>query len=80
MGEEPEAVCPGRALPAGVDASVMTFGDGAHRCPGQPLAIFETDELLTRLLARHPRLVQEPDVGWDDLIEGYVLRGLRLIV
>lgn len=80
VGESPEAVCPARELPAGVDPSVMTFGDGAHRCPGQPLAIFETDELLTRLLARQPRLVREPGIAWDDLIEGYVLRGLRLIV
>ncbi|MHA7859906.1 cytochrome P450 [Tessaracoccus sp. Y36] len=80
VGERPLALRPGRELPPGVDEAVMTFGDGAHRCPGQPLAIFETDELLTRLLARRPRLVQEPTLTWDDLIEGYVLRGLTLLV
>ncbi|GAA4899346.1 cytochrome P450 [Tessaracoccus lubricantis] len=80
VGEEPLGLRPGRTLPPGVDASVMTFGDGAHRCPGQPLAIQETDELLTRLLARNPRVLREPEISWDDLIEGYVLRGLKLLV
>jgi cytochrome P450 len=57
---------------------VLTFGDGAHKCPGQPLAILESDVLLTRLLARTPTVVSEPTVAWDDLIEGYQVRGLRL--
>ncbi|WP_040283528.1 cytochrome P450 [Tessaracoccus massiliensis] len=80
VGEEPLGLCPGRSLPRGVDGSVLTFGDGAHKCPGQPLAIFETDELLTRLLARRPEVLQEPSISWDDLIEGYILRGLILRV
>ncbi|WP_418277386.1 cytochrome P450 [Isoptericola jiangsuensis] len=71
-------LCPGRTLPRGVNAAGLSFGDGAHRCPGQPLAILESDRLLTRLLARSPRVVREPEVGWDDLIEGYTLRGLEL--
>ncbi|NNU28087.1 cytochrome P450 [Isoptericola sediminis] len=71
-------LCPGRSLPRGVNAAGLSFGDGAHKCPGQPLAILESDVLLTRLLARSPRLVREPEVGWDDLIEGYTLRGLEL--
>jgi cytochrome P450 len=61
-----------------VNAAVLTFGDGAHKCPGQPLAILESDVLLTRLLARTPTVVTEPEVAWDDLIEGYQVRGLRL--
>lgn len=77
-GEAPHQLRPGRDLPRGVDPSVLTFGDGAHRCPGQPLAITETDVLLTRLLRMSPELLQEPELGWDDLIEGYRLRGLRL--
>ncbi|WP_402468450.1 cytochrome P450 [Isoptericola aurantiacus] len=71
-------LCPGRSLPRGVNAAGLTFGDGAHKCPGQPLAILESDVLLTRLLGRAPRVVREPEVGWDDLIEGYTLRGLEL--
>ncbi|WP_278236978.1 cytochrome P450 [Isoptericola sp. AK164] len=78
LDEDGLDLCPGRSLPRGVNATGLTFGDGAHKCPGQPLAILETDVLLTRLLARSPRLVSEPEVGWDDLIEGYTLRGLEL--
>ena len=78
VGDDPLGLCPGRPLPPGVNAAVLTFGDGAHKCPGQPLAILESDVLLTRLLARTPTVVAEPTVEWDDLIEGYQVRGLRL--
>lgn len=77
-GADPLDLCPGRELPRGVGAAGLSFSDGAHRCPGQPLAILESDVLLTRLLARSPRVVSEPALGWDALIEGYTLRGLAL--
>lgn len=77
-GEGGLDLCPGRELPRGVNAAGLSFGDGAHKCPGQPLAILESDILLTRLLAHSPRILREPEVGWDDLIEGYTLRGLEL--
>ena len=78
LGDEPLQVCPGRDLPSGVNAAGLSFGDGAHRCPGQPLAILETDVLLTRLLRLHPTLAGTPTIGWDALIEGYQVRGLQL--
>ena len=78
VGADALTLCPGRRLPAGVNEAVLSFGDGAHRCPGQPLAVLEADVLLTRLLARDPVLLDEPMLGWDDLIAGYTLRGLRL--
>ncbi len=78
VGEEPLDLCPARRLPSGVNAAVLTFGDGAHRCPGQPLALLETDVLLTRLFAHQPEIVHEPELGWDNLIEGYRLRGFEL--
>ena len=78
VGENALDLCPARPLPVGVNAAALTFGDGAHRCPGQPLAMLETDVLLTRLLGLGPVLVREPDLGWDNLIEGYWLRGLEL--
>ena len=78
VGAGPAQLCPGRPLPSGVGAAGLTFGDGAHKCPGQALAITETDVLLTRLLARNPAMLTPPVLGWDDLIEGYTLRGLRL--
>ncbi len=78
VGADALSLRPGRRLPAGVNEAGLSFGDGAHRCPGQPLAILEADVLLTRLLAREPALVGEPTLGWDDLIAGYTLRGLRV--
>lgn len=78
VSEEPLDLCPARPLPSGVNAAVLSFGDGAHRCPGQPLAILETDVLLTRLLALGPEIVREPELDWDNLIEGYRLRGFEL--
>ena len=78
VGEDPLALCPGRALPGGVNPTVLSFGDGAHKCPGQPLAMREADILLTRLFRRSPRIVREPELGWDNLIEGYWLRGFDL--
>ena len=78
VGADALSLRPGRRLPAGVNEAGLSFGDGAHRCPGQPLAILEADVLLTRLLAREPALVGEPTLGWDDLIAGFTLRGLRV--
>ena len=78
VGAKPLGLCPFRDLPRGVDPAVLSFGHGAHRCPGQPLAMAETDALLVRLLGRGARLTGEPSMGWDDLIEGYTVRGLRI--
>jgi cytochrome P450 len=78
VGERPLDLCPARPLPSGVNQAVLSFGDGAHKCPGQPLAILESDVLLRRLLARGPELLAEPVLGWDDLIAGYTLRRFEL--
>ncbi|MGJ6980411.1 cytochrome P450 [Aestuariimicrobium soli] len=81
--DDPGALCPGRSMPSGVQATGLTFGDGAHKCPGQPLALLEAEVLISRLLDRAPVVVTEPTIAeptveWADLIEGYVVRGLRL--
>ena len=78
VGAAPMGLCPGRAMPRGTGGSGLAFGDGEHKCPGQPLALLETDALLVRLLAHRPRVAQQPELGWDHLIEGYWLRGLDL--
>jgi cytochrome P450 len=78
VGPEPLDLCPLRPLPAGVDEAVLSFGHGAHRCPGQPLAIMESDALLHRLLARDVTIAAEPAIEWDDLIAGYALRGFDI--
>ncbi|WP_129657089.1 cytochrome P450 [Rothia uropygialis] len=78
-GECPFAVDPDRRT-GGAKAAGMSFGAGSHKCPGENLAIRETDALLIRLLALDPVIVQEPVVEWDSVIAGYRLRGLILDV
>lgn len=75
-GHDAEALYPARQGAA--PAAGLSFSDGAHSCPGQSLALYETDALLHRLLSCGPRLLTKPTVGWDDLIEGYRIRNLDL--
>ncbi|MGO2860728.1 MAG: cytochrome P450 [Brevibacterium sp.] len=77
-GSDPHSLSPARPTADGVPAVGMSFSDGAHSCPGQPLALLETDALLHRLLAHRPRILHEPTIGWDSVIAGYRIRGLEL--
>jgi cytochrome P450 len=57
-------------------ASLMSFGDGPHRCPGAAVALQETAIFLERLLrVPNVHLVRAPMVGWNPLISSYELRG-----
>lgn len=76
MGEEPDRLRPGRATARGVGPAGLSFGAGAHRCPGEHLALAETDALLVRLLALGPEIVTEPTAVWDDVTGGWALRGM----
>lgn len=78
MGADPGSLCPARPLAKGIHAAGLSFSDGSHRCPGQSLALLETDVLIMRLLREDPAVVREPRVGWDDLISGYRLREFEL--
>ncbi|WP_243888769.1 cytochrome P450 [Dermatophilus congolensis] len=80
VGESPMGICPGRPLPSRTGGEVLSFGDGGHKCPGQHVALQESDAFLTRLLQLPLRLVSEPKIGWADLISGYEVRNLRLRV
>jgi cytochrome P450 len=75
-GEQPLAICPGRAmLDERTPAPVMSFGDGAHRCPGAYIAIQESDIFLRRLLSLDGlRIVREPAITWSELTAGYEVR------
>ncbi|GAA2785037.1 cytochrome P450 [Saccharopolyspora taberi] len=75
MGDQPEAVCPGRSLSAGASPQGLSFGDGAHKCPGSNIAILETDIFLSKLFSL-PGLTmrQPPRVTFNDAIGGYELR------
>ena len=73
VGENPEALCPGRELPPGVPPVLLSFGDGHHRCPGGPLAIMESDIFLHRLLAHDVVAAGPPQVRWNPVSQGYDL-------
>lgn len=78
FAQNPLQLCPGRDRAKGVHDVGLSFGFGAHGCPGQPLTLRETDALLHRLLALPVNKVTQPIISWDDLIEGYKVRGLTL--
>lgn len=80
VGESADELCPGRGLPKGVAPEVLSFGEGAHRCPGGPIALQETDVLLRKLLACDLTLLSSPKLVWDDLIAGYAVTDLVLRV
>ena len=59
----------------------LSFGGGAHICPGAPLARMEARHLMTRLLERFPRLrLAEPDAppNWRRLPGFRGLESLRV--
>ncbi len=76
VGEAPTALCPMRPLRGErIGGMLMSFGDGAHRCPGAYLAIQETDIFLQRLLAiPNLHIVRPPTLTWNELTAGYELR------
>ena len=76
VGEEPQALCPGRTISgANIPSMLMSFGDGHHRCPGSYLAIQETDIFLKQLLALETlHMERPPSLNWNDLTTGYEIR------
>ncbi|WP_280442727.1 cytochrome P450 [Nocardia brasiliensis] len=81
MGVRPLDICPGRVPSAGTSDAGLSFGAGAHRCPGAHIAILETDIFLTRLFAQEDVYMKiPPQVAIDNLIDGYLLRGLVVAV
>ncbi|WP_092612410.1 cytochrome P450 [Raineyella antarctica] len=80
VGDCPLDLRPGRPLPRGIGPEVMSFGDGQHKCPGNSLAIQETDILLSRLLRHDLVVAHAPIMEWDELTAGYSLREFVLTV
>mgnify|MGYP001263694762 CR=1 FL=1 len=80
VGECPLDLRPGRLLPRGIGPEMMSFGDGHHKCPGNSLAIQETDIFLTRLLRHDLVVAHAPVMAWHELIAGYSLREFVLTV
>jgi cytochrome P450 len=79
-GEHPYRLEPGQAR-AGVPQSLMSFGDGPHRCPGAHVALQETAIFLGRLFAI-PDLVLEraPTLTFNPLIAGYELHNAVIAI
>jgi len=72
-GADPLRLCPERALPRGVPAAVMGFGDGHHKCPGGPIAIMEAEIFLAALFRRDIVADGPPRVRWNPVSQGYDL-------
>jgi cytochrome P450 len=73
VGAGPLDLCPGRELPRAVPPTVMSFGDGNHRCPGAALAIMETDIFLSTLFGQEILPDGPPTVRWNAVSQGYDL-------
>ncbi|MCP2163434.1 cytochrome P450 [Goodfellowiella coeruleoviolacea] len=79
VGDRPERICPGRAMADHAGAAGLSFGDGAHKCPGASIAILETDVFLSRLFALPGlRMLTPPRISFKHDIGGYELRGLTV--
>jgi len=75
VGECPFAIDPDRSDKVKPRAEFLSFGDGAHHCPGWQVALHETRVFLDALL-RVPgiRLHRAPDIGWSEMLQSYELR------
>ncbi|MCW2805169.1 MAG: cytochrome [Propionibacteriaceae bacterium] len=78
VGGCPMSLLPGRELPPTVPPTLMSFGDGHHRCPGGPLAIMETEVFVSALL-RYDLIAEGPPiVQWNPVTQGYNLDRFRI--
>jgi hypothetical protein len=74
-GACPHELDPDRARAAKVPASLMSFGDGPHRCPGASVALHEAAIFLDQLLRiEGVRLERPPTVTVNPISTGYELR------
>ncbi|NUS44113.1 MAG: cytochrome P450 [Mycobacteriaceae bacterium] len=79
-GGHPMDLCTNRVIRSERGRGALVgFGDGPHRCPGEHVAIQETDILLHRLMACDGvRLTGAVCQGRNDMVEGYELRGMTI--
>ncbi|MCB9567709.1 MAG: cytochrome P450 [Myxococcales bacterium] len=75
VGPCPHALDPDRAKRMKTSGTYLSFGTGAHHCPGRQVALHETRMFLDALL-RVPgiRLERPPEIGWSSLLMSYELR------
>ena len=78
VGETPDQTCPDRDLGAHRQP-IYSFGAGHHRCPGEFVAIQESEIFLSKLLAIESlRVERAPTLSINPAIEAYELRDFRL--
>ncbi|WP_245913770.1 cytochrome P450 [Nannocystis exedens] len=80
VGPCPRALDPDRAERLKTNGAFLSFGAGAHHCPGKQVALHETRMFLDALL-RVPgvRLERAPDIGWSDTLLSYELRNAVVV-
>lgn len=78
-GPCPHAIDPDRHTRMKGSVAALSFGDGAHRCPGAQVALHESRVFLDRLL-RVPglRLARAPEISWRSDLMSYELRNAVL--
>jgi len=55
--------------------SIISFGDGQHRCPGANLALEETVIFIEKLLGLPGvQFDHAPDIAWNPVVQSYELR------
>ncbi len=77
-GADPLGLCPDRDLGRTVPPTMLSFGDGHHRCPGAPIAIMETEVFVTALLRDGIEVQGPPEVKWNPVTQGYDLDRLMV--
>jgi cytochrome P450 len=77
-GADPVSLCPHRELARSVPPTMLSFGDGHHRCPGGPLALMETEVFVSTLLRRDVVAEGPPRVRWNQVSQGYDLDRFRI--
>lgn len=77
-GADPVSLCPHRELARNVPPTMLSFGDGHHRCPGGPLALMETEVFVSTLLRRDIIAAGPPRVRWNLVSQGYDLDEFRI--
>lgn len=75
VGSCPHALDPDRAAKINANGTYLSFGAGAHHCPGRQVALHEARMFLDALL-RVPglRLERAPEIGWSEMLMSYELR------
>ena len=78
VGTDPLGLCPHRDLSSGVQPQALSFGDGAHRCPGAFLAIHESDVFLQKLLRLPLKMVGAPELTFNEFLKSYEIRDFQV--